>query len=232
MRRLLAPLGVGAAGVLLLWVVEPSVVRSSASSPRAWGLIAVTVVVSMVLGRLARRGPGGTWLGPVAAALPGVIVIATVLLPSLQDRRLDEDLPGLDPAAAEPSAPAPSLTTAPAGAPAPAPAAPVRLTTGRLRGIDHDASGTVSVFRLANGELVVRFEDVAIEGSPDPVLYLVPRKDAESREGGRRIADLRATHGTFSHPIPSDWTTDGEWSVFIWCGQFAVPIATADQRQV
>jgi hypothetical protein len=104
------------------------------------------------------------------------------------------------------------------------------LTSGRLRGIGHDAEGTVSVYRLEDGSAVVRFEDVDIKGAPDPVLYLVPGADQQDREGGAEIAALKATKGSFNHVVPADFDLSQPFTVFVWCERYATPIASADQR--
>jgi len=88
----------------------------------------------------------------------------------------------------------------------------------------------VSVFRLADGTAVVRFEDVDIRNSPDPVLYLVPGRGKQTRDGGTRVGALKATRGSFNHTVPASFDLDQPFTVFIWCDRFAVPIANADQQ--
>ncbi len=149
------------------------------------------------------------------------------------------------PASATPPAPTPATpttttTTAVAAAPTtttttsppPATAEPQRITTGSLSGIGHHATGTVSVFRLGDGTSIVRFEDVDIRNSPDPVLYLVPGRDRQTREGGIEVGKLKATKGTFNHTVPASFDLGQDFTVFIWCERFATPIANADQRPI
>lgn len=109
---------------------------------------------------------------------------------------------------------------------------PSRVTTGRLAGIGHEAAGEVSVYRLADGTAVVRFEEVDIRGAPDPVLYLVPGSDRRSRDGGVRVGPLKATKGSFNHTVPASFELDQPFTVFVWCDRFATPIANADQRRL
>lgn len=247
---LLAVVAVGA-----LAVFEPSVLTSTARSPRALGTVVVLAVVTSVVGRVAAR----RW-GRGAGRLTGLVAVGLavwlLVLPALRQTTLDEDLPVASASATSVPAPettstmAPSTTTTTTAAPTPtptptadpppppttttttvAPDEPVRLTTGRLVGIDHQASGSVSVFRLADGSAVVRFEDVDIRGSPDPVLYLVPGVDRRTRDGGLRVANLKGTKGSFNHPVPASFDLDQPFTVFIWCDRFAVPIANADQSR-
>lgn len=106
----------------------------------------------------------------------------------------------------------------------------MRLTTGAIDGIGHEASGTASVWRLSDGSAIVRFDEIDLKGAPDPVLYLVPGADRRSREGGVEVAPLKATKGSFNHAVPPSFDLDQPFTVFIWCEQYAVPIANADQR--
>ena len=73
---------------------------------------------------------------------------------------------------------------------APAPVA-TRLSTGGLRGIDHEARGRVSLIRSAEGKLVIRFEDFAVEGAPDPVLYLARGENVQPAGGGQARSSAR-----------------------------------------
>lgn len=269
---LLAGLAVGA-----LAVFEPSVLTSTARSPRAIGTFVGLAVGTSIVGRLAAR----RW-GRGAGRLTGLVAVGLavwlLVLPALRQTTLDEAFPvavasatsGATPETTSTVAPTTTTTTAPIETPTPLPAAsigtptppptptsapttttttaspapkaqepaavatdePVRLTTGRLEGIDHQATGTVSVFRLADGSAVVRFDEVDIRGAPDPVLYLVPGADRRTRDGGLRVANLKGTKGSFNHPVPASFDLDQPFTVFIWCDRFAVPIANADQRRV
>jgi hypothetical protein len=222
-RRLVVPL----AGIAVLAVVEPSVLTGTARSPRALLVIAGAVALTALAGRLVGRR-----FGPRAAAATRLAVVGVtlwvLLVPALRQETLDEELPGTTVAAGGTAGiDVPGGADAVADGPAPGP-----VTTGDLEGIGHHATGTVTVHRLDDGTHVVRFEDVDIRGTPDPVLYLVPGHGARTREGGADLGSLKATRGTFHHEVPTDFDLDRDFSVFVWCGRFAVPIANADQRPV
>lgn len=104
------------------------------------------------------------------------------------------------------------------------------MTTGQLEGIGHHATGTVALYRLQDGSHVIRFENVDIKGAPDPVLYLVPGEGRRSRDGGTNLGELKATRGNFNHLIDVPFDFTGDYTVFIWCEQYATPIAAADQQ--
>ena len=69
-------------------------------------------------------------------------------------------------------------------------AAPVKVSTGELRGIGHDATGTASIYRQPNGTAVVALEDIDIEPGPDYRVIVVRGTDRES--AGRRPRARRA----------------------------------------
>lgn len=124
------------------------------------------------------------------------------------------------------------LGEAPIGDATAAPATPVatRLSTGALQGIDHEARGTASLVRGADGTLVVRLEEFAVEGAPDPVVYLVEGNDVRAR-GGVNLGALPGNRGALLDlEVPADARAGPGWTVLIWCERFAVPIANATQR--
>src|SRR5262249_34291153 len=125
-----------------------------------------------------------------------------------------------------------SQVAPPAPGPAPAPEAPVRVTAGQLRGIDHSASGEASLIRQPDGSYVVRFANFDIEGAPDPIVYLV---EGENRRnpGGVELGGLRGTVGNASdYAVPRGTEPGPGWTVLVWCRAFAVPIANATQTPV
>ena len=112
-------------------------------------------------------------------------------------------------------------------------AEPVRVSTGELRGIDHDATGAASIFRVPNGPFVVALEDIDIEPGPDYRVYLVRGTDRESPGDGIELAGLRGNQGTQYYEAPADVTDAGAgWTVLVWCRAFGVPVANATQHGV
>lgn len=133
---------------------------------------------------------------------------------------------------AEPVAPDASTPPPDASAPAPedraeAPAAPVALGAGAFVGIDHRAVGDVALYRLADGAVVVRLENVDIEPGPDYDLYLVAGAGRQNPDGGVRLDDLKGNKGDQNYPVPAGVPVDGELTVLVWCEAFSVPVAAA-----
>jgi hypothetical protein len=153
-------------------------------------------------------------------------VLAVVVLPAYDDTTVVEAFPG---------GPTSSTTVTRGAAPDPpttvttAPAAPVVLAAGALEGIDHRASGTVRLYRRADGSHVVGLEDIDVQPGPDYDVYVVPGADREDRaDGATRLDDLRGNKGTQFYDVRGAADLDaGDWTVLIWCQTFAVPVANA-----
>ncbi len=123
---------------------------------------------------------------------------------------------------AQPAAPAPTV-----------PPAPVRVSAGPLQGIGHDASGEASIIRRPDGSHVLRFSAFDIEGSPGPVVYLVPGEDQQGTSGGISLGGLRGNVGDASdYDVPAGTEPGAGWTVLVWCDPFDTPIANATQAAV
>ena len=214
--------------------------RTVLGSPR--GLLAVAVVVAgyVVIAILVRRFARWSWTAPVV--LTGVVLglAAWIVRPYYVDETVERRL--VSGAVAAPSTttsvdtsttiPAAAGTTSSSVADTTSVPTATRISTGRLKGLGHDARGTVSIIRGTDGALVVRFEDFDIEGVPDPRVHLVPTPDAE-RPGGVDLGRLPGNRGrVLDFAVPAGMGTDAApgWTVLVWCRAFSVPVANATQQ--
>jgi hypothetical protein len=217
-------------GMLVMLVVHPNALRSGLMSTRAilvnaallagWLLLSFVILPRLLHNAVAR-----------AAVLTAIAIAAVVVLvvPTLRDTKVVEAFP-MPHASAADASPADSAATATPTTAAPA-AEPVRVSTGPLHGIDHDASGTASIYRLPDGSSVVGLEDIDIEPGPDYQVYVVSGVDRESPGDGTHLASLRGNQGTQFYEVPRDAGPPGEgWTVLVWCRAFGVPVAGATQR--
>jgi hypothetical protein len=125
-----------------------------------------------------------------------------------------------------------SQAAPPAAGPTPDPVAPVRVSSGQLRGIDHSARGEASVIRQPDGSHVVRLSNFDIENAPDPIVYVVQGENRE-RPGGAPLGRLRGNVGTASdYSVPGGTDPGPGWTLLVWCRAFGVPIANATQTPV
>jgi hypothetical protein len=210
------------------WSIDRNeIVRAGLESGRTVlitaGLVVATTVVTYVLWRFVRWA----WVAPVTLTAIVLALAAWQVLPSYVDETDNTRLvrgPVADASDVEQAAPdTPDAST---------PDAPVRVSSGAIEGIDHDASGAASLIRNSDGSYVVRFEMFNIEGSPDPIVYLIEGNDQEN-PGGVNLGSMRGNVGDASdYAVPSGTEPGAGWTVLVWCGQFAVPIANATQAAV
>jgi len=209
------------------FVDKTDTARTVFKSGRGLLTVAAIVLGYVVVAFALRRFVGWAWVAPVALTVVVLVLAAWIVRPYYVDETDNTRLvkgPVADASEVEPDAPATPDASAP-----PAPAGPVRVSSGTIEGIDHDASGTVSLIRNTDGTYVVRFEGFAIEGSPDPIVYLIQGDDREN-PGGVNLGALRGNQGDASdYAVPAGTEPGPSWTVLVWCGQFAVPIANATQ---
>jgi hypothetical protein len=215
----LIPEGMLAAALAIFLVDEPDAATSAFKSSRALALMVLVgagwVAARIVLARLVPWAPARLAVFGAAA----VAVVAVVVLPAYDNDVIVERFPGAIPAPDRPSPVAPRPTTAPGAA---------LLRTGSLRGIDHRASGRVTIYRNADGRYVVGLEEFNIQPGPDYDVYVVPGSDRKDPQGGTRLDDLRGNGGTQFYDAPAGVELkDGAWSVLVWCQTFGVPVANA-----
>jgi hypothetical protein len=166
-----------------------------------------------------------------AVVVGAVSVVAFILLwfepqALLIDKRIDEDLPG-------------SVDVGDAGTrghsgsteEATSPAAPEVVTRGRLRGINHAASGDALLVRLADGSHILRFEDLMAENGPDLRVYL---SAAPASGDGPAFNDdyvelgpLKGNIGNQNYGIPDGVDLSTYRTPVIWCKRFEVGFAVA-----
>jgi hypothetical protein len=216
-------------GMLVMLIVHPNALTSALHSTRALVvngiLLAGWLLLSLVIvPRVIRNIAWDTAILSVVASAAIVVLV----VPTLRDTKVVEEFPA---AVAEPTVPP---TTFPGAAPttAPvstAPAQPVRISTGELRGIDHDASGTASVYRQPDGTSVVALEGIDIEPGPDYRVLVVRGEDERSPGDGPELDALRGNQGTQYYEVPSGTDPGAGWTVLIWCRAFGVPVANSTQ---
>ncbi|MBX0327706.1 DM13 domain-containing protein [Oscillochloris sp. ZM17-4] len=115
------------------------------------------------------------------------------------------------------------------------PAEPVALSVGSFTTIDslHGASGTATIYRLPEGNMVLRLENFDAQNGPDLFVGLsghaMPRSSDEVHAGGYlELARLKANQGNQNYDIPADADLSQYKSVVIYCRAFSVVFSTAE----
>ena len=220
--RLLLPQVVLFGGMAVMLVVHPNAFTSALHSTRALVLNAALLAGWLALSWVLWRWPR-VYVG--ALSVVAVAAIAVLVVPTLRDEKVVEEFPA---AVAEPTTPPQRSATGPT-TPTTAAAAPKRISTGTLRGIGHDATGTASVYERADGSRVVGLEAIDIEPGPDYRVLVVPGLDQERPGDGLELDALRGNQGTQYYEVPSGTEVGPGWTVLVWCRAFGVPIANAGQ---
>ncbi|MGH8959364.1 MAG: DM13 domain-containing protein [Acidimicrobiia bacterium] len=186
--------------------------------------------------------PTGKWLltsGGLVVAVVGFLLFRPDTL--FTDVRVEESLEAAFTATTTASGVTPSRGTAPSTAPpgsttslvepttATTAAGPVGLTSGSFTGIDHRASGSVTIYEQ-DGQRVLRFEDdTDIQNGPDLYVWLLA---SESYEGGipteyLDLGLLKGNVGGQNYVLPASFDPETHRAVLIWCLRFTVPFAAA-----
>ena len=108
------------------------------------------------------------------------------------------------------------------------------LASGKFRDGDsfHKGSGEVSLYRLANGDSVLRFEDLAVTNGPDlhvlVSMHSDPMTKGELQDAGySTLGQLKGNRGDQNYEVPSDIDPNSIGSVIIYCMPFHVIFSVA-----
>lgn len=107
------------------------------------------------------------------------------------------------------------------------PPEPIAIATGGFYGINHDASGTATIYE-SDGRFVLRFEDdTNIQNGPDLYVWVLPALDYD---GGNPtdyldLGTLTGNLGGQNYDLPAEFDPEMHRAVLIWCLRFGVPFA-------
>lgn len=141
---------------------------------------------------------------------------------------VNESLPGLVEASAEGKPPGDHE------------AAPRVLAEGKLISHEHDTSGMVRLIEDADGNRVVRIENLETSDGPDLHVFLTDAPVLPGRDGwhvfdqGRHVdlGPLKGNRGNANYPVPSGVDIAGLNSVSVWCDRFDVSFGAAELTPV
>lgn len=114
------------------------------------------------------------------------------------------------------------------------PGAPVALAAGAFRDADsvHKGSGDAGLYRLADGNHVLRLENLDVTNGPDLHVYLVRHPGPVSssdvtRDNYLDLGALKGNIGNQNYAIAPGTDLSGFASVVVWCKAFGVLFSTA-----
>ncbi len=112
---------------------------------------------------------------------------------------------------------------------------PALLASGKFGAVDgvHKGQGSARVFRLSDGQRILRLEEFKVTNGPDLYVYLsghaAPRNSGQLHEGGAlEVGRLKGNIGNQNYALPADVDLSKFKSVVIYCKQFSVIFSTAE----
>jgi hypothetical protein len=111
--------------------------------------------------------------------------------------------------------------------------APTALSNGAFGVIDaiHGGEGTATIYALADGSRVLRFEDFRVTNGPDLHVYLArndaPRSHDDLGDDYIDLGSLKGNVGNQNYTLPAELDLSGYQSVVIYCVPFQVVFSTA-----
>jgi len=112
------------------------------------------------------------------------------------------------------------------------PTAPAALASGRFHTNAHETKGLAAVYRLTDGNRVLRLTEFATSNGPDVHVYLVAAGDVQDNAtvktaGFVDLGSIKGNVGDQNYDVPADVDLAKYRAVTIWCRRFAVNFGTA-----
>jgi hypothetical protein len=167
----------------------------------------------------------------LAVALP---VGWYLLSPLFIDRVVEEDLPFLsvEATAAMEDAMAEPEKTMEDPMPADEMAGMRILAQGEFYNLAHEGQGRATIYELADGSRLLRFEDFEVLNGPDLRVWLVPIDPVPNTIGSEidgylDLGPLKGNIGNQNYDLPAGLLLQDYRSVVVWCQPFRVPFNAA-----
>ena len=119
--------------------------------------------------------------------------------------------------------------------PAIASAAPAALESGTLVAGAHDTAGTVTIYKLDNGNRLLRLTNFRTSNGPDVHIYLTSAEKVNANgdvTGGKYLdlGSLKGNIGDQNYTIPTNVDLADYHSVSVWCARFHVNFGAAQLK--
>jgi hypothetical protein len=109
------------------------------------------------------------------------------------------------------------------------------LFQGEFYNLAHEGAGTATIYQLADGSRILRFEGFEVLNGPDLHVYLAsqdpfPNTVGVELEGSIDLGELKGNIGDQNYEISAEVDLSQFHSVVIWCVPFRVPFNAAPLR--
>jgi len=106
------------------------------------------------------------------------------------------------------------------------------LSQGNFYDLAHDGNGLATIYQLADGGRVLRFEDFNVLNGPELHVWLVGENPVQNTVGVEPdiyydLGNLKGNIGDQNYEIPEGLDLSEYNSVVIWCVPFRVPFNAA-----
>jgi hypothetical protein len=112
---------------------------------------------------------------------------------------------------------------------------PQVMESGSFYGVAHPTMGTATIYRLADGDRILRFTNFKTSNGPDVHVYLVAADDARDSTTVQRaevidLGTIKGNMGDQNYVLTHDLDLSKYRTVSIWCKRFAVNFGAAPLR--
>ena len=109
---------------------------------------------------------------------------------------------------------------------------PQAIESGSFYGIVHPTTGTATIYRVGNGDRILRFTNFKTSNGPDVHVYLVAADDAKDRATVERagfidLGTIKGNIGDQNYALGADLDLSKYRTVSIWCKRFSVDFGAA-----
>ncbi len=105
------------------------------------------------------------------------------------------------------------------------------ISEGEFYDIAHEGTGTATIYQLADGVRILRFENFEVSNGPQLHVYLATQDPVPQRVvgelGGRDLGALKGNIGDQNYTIPGDLVLSLYPSVVIYCVPFQIAFNAA-----
>ena len=109
------------------------------------------------------------------------------------------------------------------------------VESGTFYGVMHPTTGTATIYRLGDGDRILRFTNFRTSNGPDVHVYLVAADDARdnisvTRAGFIDLGSIKGNIGDQNYALGADVDLTKYRTVSVWCKRFSINFAVAPLR--
>jgi hypothetical protein len=106
------------------------------------------------------------------------------------------------------------------------------LASGTFHSVVHPTNGTATIYRIEDGDLVLRFTNFKTSNGPDVHVYMVAANDAYDnasveRAGFIDLGTIKGNIGDQNYALGPEVDLSKYRAVSVWCKRFSVNFGTA-----